>query len=92
MPYLLVRLNVAAYAKWKPVFDEYATIRQAEGSRGGRLLRNADTPNEMIMLFEWEDLAQARRLFAQSEEVREALQRTGVADQPDVSFLEEVTR
>jgi hypothetical protein len=30
------------------------------------------------------------RQFAQSEDLRETMQRAGVADQPDVYFLEEV--
>jgi len=89
MPYILVRHQVEDYAKWRPVFDEHGTTRQASGSKGGRLFRNAHNPNELIILLEWNDL-EGLQQFAQSEDLRAAMQRAGVADQPDVYFLEEV--
>ena len=89
MPYLLVRHKVADYAKWKPFFDQHGATRKANGSQGGRLLRNANDPNELVVLFEWDDLEKARQ-FAQSNDLREIMQRAGVVDQPDIYFLEEV--
>jgi heme-degrading monooxygenase HmoA len=89
MPYLLVRHKVQDYAKWKPLFDQHAATRQTNGSRGGQLFRNATDPNELVILFEWDDLEHARQ-FAQSEDLRQTMQRAGVADQPDIYFLEAV--
>jgi heme-degrading monooxygenase HmoA len=89
MPYLLVRHKVQDYAKWKPVFDEHSATRKVSGSQGGRLFRNAHDPNETVVLFEWDDLEKARQ-FAQSQDLQQAMQRAGVADQPDIYFLEEV--
>jgi heme-degrading monooxygenase HmoA len=89
MAYVLVRHKVADYARWKPVFDEHAPTRRANGSRGGQLFRNAGDPNEVVIVLEWDDLEKARR-FAQSDDLRETMQRAGVADRPDVYFLEEV--
>ncbi len=40
------------------------------------------------MLLEWDDLNRARK-FAGSD-LRQAMQRAGVADKPDVCFLEQV--
>ena len=40
MSQILIRLSVQDYAKWRPVFDDYAAVRQTSGSRGGQLLRN----------------------------------------------------
>jgi heme-degrading monooxygenase HmoA len=54
-------------------------------------LRNADDPNELLILLEWDSLENARR-FTDADDLREAMQRAGVADQPDVYFLEEVER
>jgi heme-degrading monooxygenase HmoA len=88
MPYLLVRHKVGDYESWKPVFDEHGTVREQSGSKGGRLFRNADDPNETVMLFEWDNLDNART-FAQSQDLRETMQRAGVADQPDIYFFEE---
>jgi heme-degrading monooxygenase HmoA len=89
VPYLLVRHKLEDYDRWKPAFDEHTATREQNGSQGGQLFRNADDPNETVILFEWDDLDNARR-FAQSDELRETMQRAGVAEQPDLYFLEEV--
>ena len=88
MPYLLIRHKVADYAKWKPAFDADGITRQANGSRGGQLFRNASDPNEIVALFEWDDLEKASQ-FTQSAELREVMQRAGVVDQPDIYFLKD---
>jgi heme-degrading monooxygenase HmoA len=89
MPYLIVRHKVRDYAKWKSAFDEHGATRKANGSKGGRLYRSAADPNELVVLFEWEDLDKAQQ-FAQSEDLRETMERAGVAGQPDLYFLEEI--
>ena len=83
MPYLVVRHKVEDYARWEPFFDEHGATRAANWSKGGQLLRNADDPNELVVIFEWDDLANARR-FAESEDLRQKMQQAGVADQPDI--------
>jgi heme-degrading monooxygenase HmoA len=88
MPYLLIRHKVADYAKWKPGFDADSVNRQANGSRGGQLFRNATDPNELVILLEWDDLEKARQ-FTQSDELREVMQRLGVIDHPDIYFLKD---
>ena len=89
MPYMFVRHKVEDYERWKPVFEEHGSTRRESGSKGVRLFRNADAPNETVILLEWDDLEKARR-FAQSENLRETMERAGVADEPDIYFLEEV--
>jgi quinol monooxygenase YgiN len=88
MPALLIRHKVTDYATWKPVFDEHETTRRAHGCQGGRLFRNAADPNETLILLTWDDLERAR-LFAQSDDLRDAMRQAGVADEPDLWFLEE---
>ena len=51
-----------------------------------RLLRNIDDPNEVILLFEAEDIEKARE-FANSSDLRETMQKVGVIDKPDIYFL-----
>ncbi|MFQ5912999.1 MAG: cyclase [Nitrospinota bacterium] len=91
MPYVLIRHKVEDYAKWKSIFDDHGATRKANGSKGGLLLRSADDPNELVILFEWDDLQKARQ-FSQTEDLRETMQRAGVADRPDVYFLDDVER
>ena len=91
MPYILIQHRVEDYAKWKPVFDEHGATRKAKGSKGGHLFRNADDPNELVILFEWDNMEKARQ-FVQSADLRQAMQRSGVSDQPDVYLLDELER
>lgn len=88
MPYLLLRHKVTDYDKWKSAFDAHSLTRQANGSRGGQLFRNASDPNEVIMLLEWDVLETARQ-FVQSEELREVMQQAGVIGDPTIYFLKD---
>jgi hypothetical protein len=91
MPYMLVRHKVEDYERWKPGFDDHQAVRKESGGKGAVLFRNADDPNETVILLEWGNLEDARR-FAGSDDLRETMQRLGVAGQPDIFFLEEVER
>ena len=88
MPYLLVRQKARDYEQWKSVFDAHGLTRQANGSRGGQLFRDASDPNEVIMLLEWDVLENARQ-FAQSEEWRDVTQRAGVVEHSTICFLKD---
>jgi heme-degrading monooxygenase HmoA len=90
MSYLLVRHRVEDYDRWKPVFDhDHGATRERSGSKGGWILRSAFDLNELVILLEWNSLENAQR-FANADDLREAMQRAGVADQLDIYFLEEV--
>jgi heme-degrading monooxygenase HmoA len=91
MASVVIRHKVADYATWKPLYDGGAATRRANGSNGSRLFRNATDPNEILVVFEWDDLDRAR-LFIQSDELREGMARAGVVGQPDVWFLEETDK
>jgi hypothetical protein len=51
MPYLLVRHKVADFSKWKPTYDAHLGARQKAGLKEEHLLRNTETPNEVVLLF-----------------------------------------
>lgn len=91
MPHLLIRHKVQDYDAWKPAFDEHGAFRRSAGSRGGLVFRNAEDPNEVLILLEWENLEGARQ-FTAADDLRETMQRAGVADQPDFYLLEEADR
>jgi hypothetical protein len=50
-------------------------------------MRNTENPNEVIILFEAEDLQKAKE-FGASSDLRERMQEAGVVDKPDIYFLE----
>jgi len=87
MTHMLIRHKVADFAKWKQVYDEHASARQSAGLKELHLLRNTENPNEVILLFSVQDLNKAKT-FAGSDDLRQAMQKAGVSDKPDVYFLE----
>jgi len=91
MAQLLVRHKVKDYTKWKPIFDEHSAKRKAGGSKGGRLFRSTSDPNELVILFEWEDVNKARQ-FSESWDLRQAMDRAGVVGRPDLYSLEEIEK
>ncbi len=91
MPYMMIRHKVKDFSAWKTVFEEHGGTRAAAGSKGGYLLRNQDDPSETVILLEVDDTAGFREMVA-SADLRDAMQRVGVADQPDFYFLDEDSR
>ena len=89
MPYLLVRHTIKNYSNWKPFFDEHQSTRKKSGSKGGHIYRNSQKPNEVIIMFEWDTLDNARK-FAESDDLRKQMEKAGVIDKPDVYFLEQL--
>ena len=87
MIHMPIRYKVADFAKWKPAYDAHASARQSAGLKELHLLRNTENPNEVILLFSAEDAGKAKA-FAGSDDLRQAMQKAGVSDKPDVYFLE----
>lgn len=83
---LLIRHQVREFTEWKRAYDAHRPKRDEAGLTEKYLLRGADNPNEVILLFEARDSNQARG-FADSADLKEAMQKAGVVDQPDLYFL-----
>jgi hypothetical protein len=67
---MLVGHKVADFAKWKPVYDAHLSARQKAGLKEEHLFRNADDPNEVLLLFSMEDVDKAKA-FAASDDLRQ---------------------
>ena len=86
MTFILIRHKVRDFNTWKTGYDAHQPKRAEAGLTEKYLLRSADDANEVVMLFEAEDLNRAKA-FAASAELREKMQEVGVVDKPDVYFL-----
>ena len=84
--YMLVRHKVSDFSEWKQVYDGHAPKRADAGLTERHLLRGAQDPNEVTILFETADLESAKA-FAGSDDLRATMQRAGVVNQPDTSYL-----
>lgn len=84
--YMLIRHKVRDFSEWKRGYDAHLPKRVGAGLTEKHLLRGAQEPNEVILLFEVKDLNRAKT-FAESADLRETMQRVGVVDKPDIYFL-----
>ncbi len=91
MAYMLVRHDVQDYEAWKSVFDSVADLRRRNGEKSYQILRQENSPNKLVALFEWDSLDNAHK-YAASAELKEAMERAGVTGKPEILFLEEATR
>ena len=83
---MLVRHKVADFSQWKRGYDAHLPKRAEAGLTEKHLLRGAQDPNEVVLLFEAKDLGRARA-FAESADLSETMQKVGVVDKPDIYFL-----
>ena len=86
MAHMLVRHKVTDFEKWKQVYDEHQSAREAAGLENLHLWRSEDDPNEVLILFEATDLAKAKAL-TNSPDLKESMEASGVEGQPDILFL-----
>jgi hypothetical protein len=70
--FILTRIQVGDYERWKPQFDQDRP-RAREAAKEYRVFRNTDDPNEVFILIEFESDDEART-------ARERLLASGVLD------------
>lgn len=87
MVHVLVRHRVEDFEAWKPVFDDHAGMRKRFTERGHRLFRSTDDPNELTILFEFDDAGRAWE-FVESEDLRLKMKQAGVEGRPEFVFLD----
>jgi antibiotic biosynthesis monooxygenase (ABM) superfamily enzyme len=88
---MLVRQNVRDYEAWKSVFDSVKDLRKRNGEKSYQILRQGNGSNEVVALFAWDNLDNARK-YASSPELKAAMERAGVTGKPEILFLEEAAR
>ena len=89
MGMVIIRVKVKDYAKWRPVFDGHVAKQRAAGLTHPRIMRSADDKNELVIMFDDMETKKAKE-FATSADLKEAMMKSGVIDQPTVYFLESI--
>ena len=84
--YILIRHRVKNFDEWKRGYDAHLPKRTEAGLKEMHLLRGSENPNEVVMLFQAADVGRAKA-FAESADLKEAMQKAGVIDRPDVHVL-----
>jgi len=88
MNYVLVHHRVQNFDQWKALYDAHLPARQQAGVKEVRLLRGADDPNDVTLLFEASDLPKAQA-FVASEDLRDVMTKAGVVGTPELTYLKD---
>ena len=84
----IVRHKVNDYAVWRKAFDEFDANRKAGGEQSFSVLQVDGDPNDVIVINTWESMDAAKAFFGQ-EELKEAMQKAGVAGPPEFVYANE---
>jgi hypothetical protein len=86
---VLVHHQVADYSNWRSVFDAALDFRHNAGECTCRIFRKAGKPNDLTLLFDWEDVERAKH-FMSSDELRDKMRQAGVVGVPEIQYLAEM--
>lgn len=89
MASMLVQHQVKDFSEWKKAYDNNADMRSTSGELSDRIYRDASDPNKLTLVFTWDSMENARK-FAQSPELKTAMEQAGVEGPPNISFLNEI--
>ena len=89
MASMLVQHKVKDFSEWKSVYDSVADLRASNGELSDQIYRDASDPNNLTVVFKWNSLANAQK-YANSPELKAAMEKAGVEGRPDIQFLNEV--
>lgn len=89
MASMMVQHSVKDFAMWKKVYDSNAALRTSNGELSNQVYQDANDPKKLTIMFRWNSLANAQK-FAQSPELKAAMEQAGVEGPPTVNFLNEV--
>jgi len=87
MATMFVRHQVADFAKWKHVYNEFLPTQQRLGVIAQTVYRSADDQNDVTVAHDFSTLEAARQ-FVASDELHSAMAQAGVAGEPTIWFTE----
>lgn len=88
MASMLVQHQVKDYAAWKKVYDSVKDLRTSNGELSDKIYRDVNDPNKLTVIFKWDSIENAKK-YANSPELKAAMERAGVEGKPSIYFLNE---
>jgi len=82
---LTVQFKVQDYGTWRTGYDGREEGRAAAGITNGKVYRRAEDPNDVLILSDVADVTKARS-FLSSDDLKAAMQKSGVQGSPTIRF------
>ena len=84
----VIKHRVGDYDSWREVYDGFAPSQRAGGVTQESVHRASDDPNDVLIIHGFGTLTEAET-FLSSAELRETMQRAGVAGAPRVEIYQD---
>lgn len=81
---ILVKRNLKDYNSWKEMVSGNNELRKEKGSKGVSVYRSARDPNEVYLVFDWDDTKSYLDYF-NLPDVQKVLEETGSTEVVEVS-------
>jgi quinol monooxygenase YgiN len=81
---IMIKRKLKDYDAWKKVVSELDGVRKQHGSRGLTVYRSAGNPNEVYLIFDWDD-AKPYTTYMNLPAVKKALADTGTVEIIEIS-------
>lgn len=88
---VLVIYNTEDFKKWKRVYESNTGDRKAHGSKEAYIYRNLENPNELEVMYIWNNVENAREYFNE-DNFKNKMFAAGVVGEPEIRYLEEMDR
>jgi len=85
MATMVVKHNVASYARWRPVYDDGEALRAQHGCTGARVMRDPSNESALFVLLEFPSV-EAAQSFAGDPELASTMSESGVTGPPSIEF------
>ena len=82
---LTLHFKVKDFKAWRTGYNGNEKSRLSAGITNGRVFHSADDPNDVVVLQDVADLAKARTWLG-SEDLKAAMQKSGVLGSPSIRF------
>ncbi len=82
---LTIHLKVKDFNAWRTTYNGREQNRVSAGITNGRVFRNADDQNDVVILQDVADVSKARTWLS-SAEMKTAMEKSGVLGSPSIRF------
>ena len=82
---LTVHLKVKDFSAWRTSYNGHEKERASAGITNGRVFRNLEDPNDVVILQDVADVSKARSWLTSSE-MKALMEKSGVLGSPNLRF------
>ena len=80
---LFARHQVADFGQWREAYTNFSSLREKYGVRADEVFQGTEDPNDVTVTHDFDSL-EASQAFMASEEIRDAIGKTGVVGAPSI--------